>query len=92
MGTGERNNPFANLKEHLIIAAPSATAAPQDCSAAGLANTVSSATGSARAYLADDPGANQAVTAAFHQPRGEATNVTVLPPDLASAYGQFMAG
>jgi hemophore-related protein len=53
------------------IAAPTAGAAP-DCSASGLANTVSSVTGSARQYLADHPGANQAVTAAFNQPRPEA--------------------
>jgi hemophore-related protein len=69
------------------------------------------------------PGANQMVTAAYHQPRSDAAanirgyltanpqeyyelrailaptgdtqrqcNVRVLPPDLASAYDQFMAG
>ena len=102
--------------------APMASAAP-DCSAAGVAGTVSSVTGSARDYLAAHPGANQVVTAAYGQPRpvaesslrgyftanpGEynelrgilsplgdtqrACNVTVLPPELASAYSQFMAG
>ena len=105
------------------IAAPSATAAPEQCSASAVSGTVSSVTGSARAYLDSHPGANQAVTAAFNQPRPQAAdtlrgyftnnpqeyndlrgilspigevqqqcNVTVLPPDLASAYSQFMAG
>jgi hemophore-related protein len=104
------------------IAAPSALAAP-DCSAAGVANTVSSVTGSARNYLADHPGANQVITAANGEPRpvAESTirsyftanpqeyndlhgilapigdtqrqcNVSVLPPDLSSAYDEFMAG
>ena len=54
-----------------IIGAPAASAAP-DCSASGLANTVSSATGAARAYLDSHPGANQAVTTAMTQPRPEA--------------------
>lgn len=53
------------------IAAPTASAAT-DCSAAGVANTVSSVTGSARQYLAGHPGANQVVTAAMNQPRPEA--------------------
>jgi heme-binding protein len=105
------------------IAAPNAAAAPERCSADQLAGTVSSVTGSARGYLADHPGANQAVTAAIGQPRPQAEanlrgyftanpqeyydlrvilapigdvqrqcNVSVLPPDLASAYDQFMAG
>jgi hemophore-related protein len=104
------------------IAAPTAAAADQ-CSADGLANTVSSVTGSARQYLASHPGANQAVTTAFGQPRPQAAatlrgyftanpqeyyelrgilapigdvqrqcNVAVLPPELASAYDEFMAG
>jgi hemophore-related protein len=104
------------------IAAPVASAAP-DCSPAGVAGTVSSVTGSARDYLNTHPGANQAVAAAYAQPRGDAANslrsyftanpteyyelrgilapigdtqrhcnVSVLPPDLASAYSQFMAG
>jgi heme-binding protein len=104
------------------LAAPAASAAP-DCSAAGVAGTVSNVTGSARNYLATHPGANQAVTAAYGQPRPEAEanlrgyftansqeyydlrgilaplgdtqrscNVSVLPPDLASAYDTFMAG
>lgn len=105
------------------IAAPNAAAAPEQCSADRVANTVSSVTGSARAYLADHPGANQAVTAAMGQPRPQAEanlrgyftanpqeyydlrgilapigdvqsqcNVSVLPPELASAYTTFMAG
>jgi heme-binding protein len=104
------------------IAAPSAAAAP-DCSAGGVANTVSSATGTARNYLANHPGANQVIVAAQGEPRPEAEsnirayftanpgeyyelrgilapigdtqrqcNVSVLPPDLASAYDEFMAG
>ncbi len=105
-----------------LVAAPSASAAP-DCSAAGVANTVSSVTGSARDYLNNHPDANQVVTAAYNQPRPVAAsslrayftanptqyyelrgilaplgdtqrqcNVTVLPPDLATAYDEFMAG
>jgi hemophore-related protein len=54
------------------IAAPSATAAPDQCSADQVAGTVSSVTGNARAYLAGHPGANQVVTAAFNQPRPQA--------------------
>ncbi|MCV7282069.1 heme-binding protein [Mycolicibacterium flavescens] len=104
------------------IAAPSAMAAP-DCSAAAVSGTVSSVTGEARAYLDTHPGANQAVTAAFSQPRPEASatlrgyfnsnpqeyydlrgilspigdvqrtcNIQALPPELASAYDEFMAG
>ncbi len=105
------------------IAAPSAAAAPEQCSASAVSGTVSSVTGSARAYLDSHPGANQAVTTAFNQPRGAGgrhaarllhrqsagvlraagilapigdvqsqCNVTVLSPDLASAYSEFMAG
>ncbi|GAY18826.1 hypothetical protein MSZK_55520 [Mycobacterium sp. shizuoka-1] len=104
------------------IVAPMASAAP-DCSSAGVANTVSSVTGSAHQYLATHPGANQVLTAAYTQPRPQAEanvrgyftanpgeyyelrgilaplgdtqqacNVTVLPPDLESAYNAFMAG
>lgn len=104
------------------IAAPTASAAV-DCSASGVANTVSTVTGSARQYLDAHPGANQVVTAAMNQPRAQAEadirgyftanpaeyyelrgilapigeaqqqcNVTVLTPELASAYDQFMAG
>jgi heme-binding protein len=54
-----------------IIATPTASAAP-DCSPGGLANTVGSATGSARQYLDNHPGANDVVTAAETQPRPEA--------------------
>jgi hemophore-related protein len=106
------------------IGAPSAMAAPgQQCDASSVSSTVSSTTGSARAYLDSHPGANQAVTAAMGQPRPEAAatlrgyftanpqeyydlkgilapigdvqqqcNVSVLPPSLASAYDEFMAG
>ena len=104
------------------VVAPTASAAP-DCSAAGVSNTVSTTLGSARAYLDSHPGANQAVGAAFSQPRTQAAstlrgyftanpqeyydlkgilapigdtqrqcNVSVLPPDLSSAYSEFMAG
>jgi hemophore-related protein len=104
------------------IAAPTAAAAPE-CTADGVSNTVSSTLGSARAYLDTHPGANQAVGAAFSQPRPQAAaslrsyftanpqeyydlkgilapigdtqrqcNVSVLPPDLAAAYSEFMAG
>jgi len=105
------------------IAAPNATAAPDQCSASGVAGTVSSVTSSARQYLDNHPDANRVVTTAFNQPRPQAEanlrgyftsnpgeyyelrgilspigdlqrqcNVSVLPPDLASAYDAFMAG
>ncbi|MGE0217970.1 heme-binding protein [Mycolicibacterium sp.] len=55
------------------VAAPMAAATPaEQCSASGLASTVSSVTGAARQYLDGHPGANQAVTAAMNQPRPEA--------------------
>ena len=104
------------------VGMPLAIAAP-DCTAAGVANTVSSVTGSARSYLAAHPDANQVVSAANGEPRPVAENnlrgyftanpqeyydlrgilspigdtqrqcnVSVLPPDLASAYDEFMAG
>jgi len=105
------------------VVAPTASAAPDPCSGAAVANTVSSVTGSARQYLANHPGAAQVVAAAYNQPRAQSEadvrgyftanpgeyydlrgilapigdvqrqcNVSVLPPDLASAYDQFMAG
>jgi hemophore-related protein len=105
------------------IGAPTAAAAPEACTASGVSNTVSTTLGSARAYLDNHPGANQAVGAAFSQPRDQAAatlrgyftanpqeyyelrgilapigdtqrqcNVSVLPPDLAAAYNEFMAG
>ncbi|MBV8788508.1 MAG: heme-binding protein [Mycobacterium sp.] len=105
-----------------VVGAPSAAAAP-DCSPAGVNGTVSSVQGSAEQYLAGHPGANQVVTAAYGQPRGEAAsnlrnyftahpqeyfdlrgilapigdterqcNTTALPPNLESAYQEFMAG
>jgi hemophore-related protein len=54
-----------------IVGAPSAAAAP-DCSPEGVNATVSSVTGAARGYLDTHPGANQAVMAAYGQPRPEA--------------------
>lgn len=48
-----------------------ASAAP-DCSAAGVASTVSSVTGSAQQYLSNHPDANAAVTAAENEPRRQA--------------------
>ena len=55
------------------VAAPAAGAQPADqCSASAVSGTVSSVTGEARAYLDARPAANQAVTAAFNQPRPEA--------------------
>jgi heme-binding protein len=104
------------------VVAPSAAAAP-DCSTDGVNSTVSSVTDAAQQYLGDHPGANQVVTAAYGQPRGDAAanirsyftahpqeytdlrgilapigdterqcNVAALPPNLESAYHQFMAG
>jgi heme-binding protein len=104
------------------IAAPTASATP-GCDASAVSGTVSSATGSARAYLDSHPGANQAVTTAFSQPRPQAAatlrgyftanpqeyydlrgilapigdvqrqcNIQALPPELVSAYDEFMAG
>jgi hypothetical protein len=72
---------FAGLAA-AVIAAPTASAAP-DCSAAGVASTVSSVTGSANQYLSAHPDAN----AAQRQ-----CNTTGLSPDLQSAYNEFMAG
>ncbi|CRZ17385.1 heme-binding protein [Mycolicibacterium neworleansense] len=54
------------------VAAAMIGAPTPDCSASGVAGTVSSTTGAARAYLDSHPGANQAVSAAFTQPRPEA--------------------
>jgi heme-binding protein len=54
-----------------LVGAPSAAAAP-DCSPEGVNATVSSVTGAAQQYLGNHPGANQAVTAAYGQPRPEA--------------------
>ena len=53
------------------VAMPTAWAAP-DCSAAGVASTVSSVTGSANQYLSNHPGANAVVTAAKNEPRPQA--------------------
>jgi heme-binding protein len=54
------------------IAAPTASAAPDPCSADAVAATVSSVTGSAQQYLAVHPGANRVVTSAYAQPRPQA--------------------
>jgi hemophore-related protein len=54
------------------IAAPTASAAPDPCSADAVAATVSSVTGSAQQYLGSHPAANQVVTAAYTQPRPQA--------------------
>jgi hemophore-related protein len=104
------------------LLAPAASAAP-DCSGPGVANTVSSVTGTAQQYLANHPGAGGVLYAAAGQPAPQAAadirsyftanpteyyelrgilapigdtqqqcGVTVLPPNLATAYAQFMAG
>jgi hemophore-related protein len=54
------------------VAAPTASAAPAGCSADAVSATVSSVTGSAQQYLANHPGANQVVTAAYAQPEPQA--------------------
>lgn len=62
---------FTGIAAAATIAAPAASAAP-DCSGQGVANTVSSVTGSARDYLRAHPGAGQVVYAAQDQPRDQA--------------------
>lgn len=54
-----------------LVGAPSAAAAP-DCSPEGVSATVTSVQGAAQQYLATHPGANQVVSAAYGQPRGDA--------------------
>jgi hemophore-related protein len=54
------------------IAPPVAIAAPAPCTAAGLANTVSSVTGAAGQYLDAHPDANDALTQAGSQPPEDA--------------------
>ncbi len=56
-----------------VIAAPTASAAP-DCSAGGVANTVSSVMGSANQYLGSHPDANAVVSAARNEPRPQAAS------------------
>ena len=73
------------------IAAPNAAAAP-DCSAGGVSNTVNTTLGAARAYLNTHPGANQAVGAAFTQPRDQAAGTlrgyfTATPQDYYDLKG-----
>ena len=62
---------LGGLAAATVVVAPVATAAP-DCSASGMANTVSTVSGEARDYLNAHPGANQAVTAAKSQSRPDA--------------------
>ncbi|GAB7066923.1 heme-binding protein [Mycobacterium hodleri] len=62
---------FTGIAAAATVAAPAASAAP-DCSGQGVANTVSSVTGSARDYLRAHPGAGQVVYAAQDQPRDQA--------------------
>lgn len=78
---------FGGLAAATIIA-PSASAAP-DCSPAGINGTVDSVTIAAQQYLAAHPGAGGVVSSAVTQ---RACNTTVLPPYLASAYSEFVAG
>jgi hemophore-related protein len=54
------------------IVEPTASAAPDPCSADAVAETVSSVTGSAQQYLSNHPGANRVVTAAYDQPQPQA--------------------
>jgi hemophore-related protein len=51
-----------------LPSAPTATLAPDDCNAAGLATTISSVTTSLSTYFAADPDANQALIDATRQP------------------------
>ncbi|MBX7435162.1 heme-binding protein [Mycobacterium sp. Y57] len=78
-GFGARMRTLAGIGAGAVLAglattiAPTAAAAPTDqCSAGGLAGTVSSVTGQARQYLDAHPGANSAVSAAMNQPFGQA--------------------
>jgi heme-binding protein len=57
-----------------MMSMPTAAAAPDQCDADQLAGTVSSVTGQARQYLGAHPGANQVVTAAYGQPRDQASS------------------
>jgi|SRR5215211_6440135 len=54
------------------IAAPTATGQPAQCTAAGLANTISGVTGAAGQYLDTNPDANDALTRAGSQTPGDA--------------------
>jgi hemophore-related protein len=56
----------------VTIAVPTANAAPAQCTAAGLASTVSRVTGDAAGYLNDHPDANDAITNAGQQSTGDA--------------------
>ena len=63
----EGSRPCASEERSRLRSPPAASAAP-DYSPSEVANTVSSVTGSARDYLNNHPGTNQAVTAAYSQP------------------------
>lgn len=115
----------AALMGGLAVATFAAPAASADevCSAAGVANTVNTVTGSAQQYLGDHPAAGEVLYAAVRQTPDQAAaevrnyfsanpmeyltlrgilapigdverqcNVAVLPPTIAAAYDQFMAG
>ncbi len=106
-----------------MLLAPIASADPADCSQAALDATVQQTTGAAQGYLNAHPGANQAVSVIYTQPREVASagirtyftanpqeyfelknilapigdkqracSTTVLSPEMASAYREFMAG
>lgn len=55
-----------------ILAAPIASADTDVCSGNGVANTVSTVTGSAQHYLSNHPGAGQVLSAAMHQSPAQA--------------------
>jgi heme-binding protein len=76
-----------------IVGTTSAAAAP-DCSPEGVQGTVSTATGTAWQYIDSHPGADlrNYVTTYPDGDTERQCNVTVLPPNLESAYHQFMAG
>jgi heme-binding protein len=65
-----------------VVAVPAANAAPAPCTAAGLANTVSSVTAAASQYLDAHPDVNDALTQAGSQP----------PDDAKSAIRSYFMG
>lgn len=56
-----------------MLLTPIASADPADCSRQALDATVQQTTGAAQGYLNGHPGANQAVSAIYTQPRGAAS-------------------
>lgn len=115
----------ATLMGGLAVATLGAPAASAEevCSAAGVANTVNTVTGSAQEFLGAHPGAGEVLYTALRQSPDEAAvsvrdyfsanpleylslrgilapigdverqcDVAVLPPTIAAAYNQFMAG